>query len=224
MEQRPLRLGDNVDDYCPRERRITNHAIVAIVEDAIRQTRCATCDAEHVYKQGKEPLRRRKDAPVSALVEDGDAPLAPDPNAAALVDPPSPVDQPMAADAVEPVSDSPAEPAEAPRQDDHWPAHRQLIRASLPKTENDVPVPRPIPEFTMYQRPPARGGFRFRHGRSGGGDGNVAGRGDFNGRGGHGGNGNANGNVNGNGNGSGDGNRAGHGRSRRRRGHGKRPV
>ena len=32
MEQRPLRLGDIVDDYCPRERRITNHAIVAIVE------------------------------------------------------------------------------------------------------------------------------------------------------------------------------------------------
>src|SRR5262245_61791875 len=30
MEQRPLRLGDNVDDYCPRERRVTNHAIVAI--------------------------------------------------------------------------------------------------------------------------------------------------------------------------------------------------
>ena len=31
MEQRPLRLGDIVDDYCPRERRITNHAIVAMV-------------------------------------------------------------------------------------------------------------------------------------------------------------------------------------------------
>ena len=40
MEQRPLRLGDLVDDYCPRERRVTNHAIVAIVNDSIRQTRC----------------------------------------------------------------------------------------------------------------------------------------------------------------------------------------
>jgi hypothetical protein len=64
MEQRPLRLGDIVDDYCPRERRITNHAIVAIVEDAIRETRCMTCDAEHVYKRAREPLRRRKDAPA----------------------------------------------------------------------------------------------------------------------------------------------------------------
>ena len=30
MEQRPLRLGDIVDDYCPRERRISNHAIVVM--------------------------------------------------------------------------------------------------------------------------------------------------------------------------------------------------
>src|SRR6187402_864335 len=58
MEQRTLRLGDTVDDYCPRERRITNHVVVAIVVDAIRQTRCSTCDAEHPYKDGREPRRR----------------------------------------------------------------------------------------------------------------------------------------------------------------------
>ena len=64
MEQRPLRLGDIVDDYCPRERRITNHAIVALVGEDIRQTRCSTCDAEHVFKGGQVPKRtalRRKD-------------------------------------------------------------------------------------------------------------------------------------------------------------------
>src|SRR3982750_2151906 len=60
MEQRPLRLGDIVDDYCPRERRITNHVIVAIVEDAIRQTRCGTCDTEHVFKDARMPRRRSK--------------------------------------------------------------------------------------------------------------------------------------------------------------------
>ena len=69
MEQRLLRLGDNVDDYCPRERRITNHAVVAIVENAIRQTRCTTCDAEHVYKHGKEPRKRKKDEPATAFEE-----------------------------------------------------------------------------------------------------------------------------------------------------------
>ena len=33
MEQRRLRLGDILDDYCPRERRITNHAVVAMIDD-----------------------------------------------------------------------------------------------------------------------------------------------------------------------------------------------
>ena len=32
MEQRRLRLGDILDDYCPRERRVTNHAVVAMIE------------------------------------------------------------------------------------------------------------------------------------------------------------------------------------------------
>ena len=33
MQQRRVRLGDILDDYCPRERRVTNHAVVAMVED-----------------------------------------------------------------------------------------------------------------------------------------------------------------------------------------------
>lgn len=47
MQQRRLRLGDILDDYCPRERRITNHVVVAMIEDDVRQTRCTTCDADH---------------------------------------------------------------------------------------------------------------------------------------------------------------------------------
>ena len=58
MEQRRLRLGDIVDDYCPRERRVTNHAVVAMIEEDVKQTRCTTCDAEHPYKGGKAPRRR----------------------------------------------------------------------------------------------------------------------------------------------------------------------
>ena len=59
MEQRPLRLGDILDDYCPRERRVTNHAVVAMIEEDVKQTRCTTCDAEHVYKGGKGPRRKK---------------------------------------------------------------------------------------------------------------------------------------------------------------------
>ena len=67
MQQRQLRLGDILDDYCPRERRLTNHAVVAMVGDDVKQTRCTTCDAEHEYKHAKVPRQRRKPDSPAAL-------------------------------------------------------------------------------------------------------------------------------------------------------------
>src|SRR5512136_687903 len=70
MQQRQLRLGDILDDYCPRERRITNHAIVAMIDQEVKQTRCTTCDSEHAYKQAKLPaLRKKKDSVAVAYKE-----------------------------------------------------------------------------------------------------------------------------------------------------------
>jgi hypothetical protein len=69
MQQRQPRLGDIVDDYCPRERRITNHAVVAMVGDDVRQTRCVTCDSEHEFKQAKVPPQRRKKEGPGALYQ-----------------------------------------------------------------------------------------------------------------------------------------------------------
>src|SRR5262249_39598872 len=67
MQQRQLRLGDILDDYCPRERRVTNHAVVAMVGADVKQTRCTTCDAEHEYKHAKVPRQRRKAESPAAL-------------------------------------------------------------------------------------------------------------------------------------------------------------
>lgn len=94
MQQRRLRLGDILDDYCPRERRITNHAVVAKIDDEVRQTRCLTCDTEHEYRQGKAPtLRKKKKDNVSAAYREvlaevtkgvpGVAPAEPEPGSAA---------------------------------------------------------------------------------------------------------------------------------------------
>ena len=69
MEQRRLRLGDILDDYCPRERRVTNHAIVAMIEEDVKQTRCTTCDAEHAYKGARVPRRRKKETPAALYKE-----------------------------------------------------------------------------------------------------------------------------------------------------------
>ena len=69
MEQRRLRLGDILDDYCPRERRVTNHAVVAMIEEDVKQTRCTTCDSEHAYKGARVPTRRKKETPAALYKE-----------------------------------------------------------------------------------------------------------------------------------------------------------
>jgi hypothetical protein len=197
MEQRPLRLGDIVDDYCTRERRITNHAVVAIVGDAIRQTRCTTCDSEHPYKGAKEPRLRKKSG--SELYDQVLADVNGHPPDGPMVDgePDGLLAAPEASEPADLDDAADGPPVDEPAHD-HWPAHRRLIRATLPRSENEPPPPRPIPEFTMHQRPPTRAarGFRFRGQPSG-----------------HGG-GNGNGNVSGNGNGPAG---FGHGRPGRHR-------
>ena len=100
MEQRRLRLGDILDDYCPRERRLTNHAVVAMIEEDVKQTRCTTCDAEHAYKGGKVPRRRKKETTAALYKEVLAGHLAADATAGPETDP---------ADA-----ESPATPAEVP--------------------------------------------------------------------------------------------------------------
>ena len=46
---------------------VTNHAVVAMVGDDVKQTRCTTCDAEHEYKHAKVPRQRRKTETPAAL-------------------------------------------------------------------------------------------------------------------------------------------------------------
>lgn len=191
-QQRPLRLGDLVDDYCPKERRITNHVVVAIVEDAIRQTRCTACEADHVYKGGKAPARRKPKEQPSALFDEvltnltatGAPAPTPDPvpvveavvvaEAPAPAAPvePAPTAQPLAATAgAEEPAAEPASPAGNAGNDEGWSLNRRLIRASLPRIDGQPPVPRAIPEFTMHQRN-VRGSQQFRGGGYGNGNGN----------------------------------------------------
>ncbi len=65
MEQRRLRLGDILDDYCPRERRLTNHAVVAMIEEE-RQT-----DPLYDVRRGA-PVQGRKDSEAAEERDNGD--------------------------------------------------------------------------------------------------------------------------------------------------------
>ena len=85
MSERRYRPGDVLDDYCPRERRITDHAIVAMIDDEIRRTRCGVCDAEHEYKEAKVPAPRRKTQPpalFNQVLEGMNGPARPHPASA----------------------------------------------------------------------------------------------------------------------------------------------
>ncbi len=159
MQERRLRLGDVLDDYCPREKRLTNHVIVALVEDEVRQTRCTTCDTEHPFKHGRVPVRRKKADAATVLYkqvldnitskESGDAPPAqvPEPVAAAV---PPPVPAVGARRMDEPVADLAAAASAEPGQPREEPVHRhRLIRATLPRIEGQVPERKPA-EFTMW--------------------------------------------------------------------------
>jgi hypothetical protein len=153
VEQRRLRVGDTVDDYCPRERRVTNHAIVAMIEDEIRQTRCTTCDAEHPFKGGSAPRRRRKDAP-DALYNEVLSGMSDQPDTRVTATPPTPTEIP--ADDAPPLPGAHASTDDdAPR--DEGPVRRSLIRATLPRPDG-IPKERPAPEFTIRQ--PGQRGFR----------------------------------------------------------------
>lgn len=167
MQQRQPRLGDILDDYCPRERRLTNHAVVAMVGDEVKQTRCTTCDAEHEFKNGKVPRQRKKtDSPAALYAQVA----AGAPKRIAHEPEPAPPAASMEADdevepAVQMTDGEPHDPVAHADGDDEdrerdeedrepnedGPVHRPLIRASLPRTEGQPPATRPIPEFTIRQ-------------------------------------------------------------------------
>jgi hypothetical protein len=164
MQERRFRPGDVLDDYCPHERRITDHAVVAMIDDKVQRTRCVVCDAEHEYKAAKVPTRR-KTAPVALFTQVLDGlqgpaarpPSSPPPNLDSPSEPevstvPAPAVAAAAPATIEPerppVVDEPALAALDDR--DEGPVRRSLIRAQFPKTEGQPAVPRAMPEFTVH--------------------------------------------------------------------------
>ena len=202
MQQRQLRLGDILDDYCPRERRVTNHVIVAMIAEDVKQVRCTTCDADHDFKHAKVPRQRRKAETPAALyaqvlatgpkrvTHDSAQPNSADVAAEAASAPdgdlnesPAPARdaaaraEPEDAQALEADETGTDIEREEERDEEEGPVHRPLIRASLPKIDGQPPPARQIPEFTIRQpggRPTNR--FRPRHPRGVGGVGGGGGQ------------------------------------------------
>ena len=89
---RELQLGDDLDDYCIKCKRLTNHAIVSIVNEAAAKVRCRSCYSDHDYRHEQIPPSK-KDLKKAALFNEVLAGVAP------------------AADEAAPASDPPQEKA-----------------------------------------------------------------------------------------------------------------
>ena len=194
MQDRRYRPGDVLDDYCPRERRITDHAIVAMIDDEIRRTRCGSCDAEHEYKEAKVPSPRRKtqppalfnqvlegmNGPVSkphpveasaetvepsmAAASDDDV-AAPAPVSSIVPMAPVPPEAPLAPNPVEPVEPlETIEPEEDVEREGGF--RRSLIRATFPRPDGQAPADRKMPEFTIQSLQNRRNGQRHAGGQN----------------------------------------------------------
>ena len=54
-----FRLGDIIDDHCIKCRRVTNHAIVSLVNSAPAKVRCRTCYNDHDYRHEQAPPSKK---------------------------------------------------------------------------------------------------------------------------------------------------------------------
>ena len=50
---REVRLGDVIDDFCVKCKRIMNHSVVSMVGSDPAKVRCRTCNYEHGYRKNK---------------------------------------------------------------------------------------------------------------------------------------------------------------------------
>jgi len=52
---RMVRLGDDIDDFCVKCKRVMNHSVVSILNDAPAKVRCRTCHSDHDFRNEQPP-------------------------------------------------------------------------------------------------------------------------------------------------------------------------
>ena len=86
---RDIRLGDDIDDYCVRCKRIMNHAVVSVLNREPAKVRCRTCHSDHDYRREQVPPSKG-DLRKAALFQEVLKTVSPDEamaEAAVLADP-----------------------------------------------------------------------------------------------------------------------------------------
>ena len=81
------RLGDEIDDYCPRCKLLLNHAVASMMGSEVVKVVCQTCHSEHPYKNAVVPPKK-KSGPRTTLMDQvlaKGAPIPPAPDAPELI-------------------------------------------------------------------------------------------------------------------------------------------
>src|ERR1700690_3976972 len=72
-----LRLGDELDDFCVKCRRLTNHLIVSLVDAKAAKVRCRSCYSDHDYRNEQAPPSKKELAKQKELFNSVLAGIAP---------------------------------------------------------------------------------------------------------------------------------------------------
>jgi hypothetical protein len=77
---RDIRLGDDIDDFCVRCKRVMNHAVVSVMNGAAAKVRCRTCHSDHDFRNEQPPPPKvdpRKQALFTEVLKKVDPDAAP---------------------------------------------------------------------------------------------------------------------------------------------------
>src|SRR5258708_3749968 len=66
---RDVRLGDDIDDFCVRCKRVMNHNVVSVLNAAPAKVRCRTCHSDHDFRN-EQPPPPKVDARKAALFKE----------------------------------------------------------------------------------------------------------------------------------------------------------
>jgi len=92
---REPRLGDDIDDYCVRCKRIMNHSVVSVINAEPAKVRCRICHSDHDFRHEQAPppkVDARKQALFNEVLKKAN---------------------PLATEVVEAIEELPADPPEA---------------------------------------------------------------------------------------------------------------
>src|ERR1700730_14952794 len=82
---RAARLGDDIDDFCVKCKRVMNHSVVSILNDAPAKVRCRTCHSDHDFRN-EQPPPPKVDARKAALFKEVLEKVAPGADVTAAAD------------------------------------------------------------------------------------------------------------------------------------------